>query len=209
MEKAYKNLGYFLILLVPFALLGFYKTYFNQFPSFKDTSTYIHIHAAIASIWVLLLVAQPLLIRKKKYKLHKQLGKISYLLFPLLILSFIPGMIRIFNSDSPTILFFPLSDVIMLIIFYLLAIYHRKNTSKHMRYMIGVAIVFLDPTLGRIGVLLLELSDKVNQNALCIIIYLILTGLILLDRKNGKNYKPYVLILSIWIIHQITFNLIF
>ncbi len=209
MEKAYKNLGYFLILLIPFTFLGFYKTYFNQFPTFQDTSTYIHIHAAIASIWVLLLVAQPLLIRKKKYKLHKQIGKISYLIFPLLILSFIPGMIRIFNSDSPTILFFPLSDIIMLIIFYFLAIYHRKNTSKHMRYMIGVALVFLDPTLGRIGVLLLGLSDKVNQNVLCLTIYLILIGLILLDRKNGKNYRPYLLIFSIWIIHQITFNLIF
>ena len=209
MEKAYKNLGYFLILLIPFTFLGFYTTYFNQFPTFLETSAYIHIHAAIASIWVLLLISQPLLIRKKKYKLHKQLGKISYLVFPLLILSFIPGMIRIFNSDSPTILFFPLSDIIMLIIFYFLAIYHRKNTSKHMRYMIGVVIVFLDPTLGRIGVLLLDLSDKVNQNVLCIIIYLILTRLILLDRKNGKNYKPYVLIFSIWIIHQITFNLIF
>ena len=35
-----------------------------------------------------------------------------------------------------------------------------------MRYRIGVAIVFLDPTLGRIGVLLLDPSDKVNQNLL-------------------------------------------
>ena len=75
--------------------------------------------------------------------------------------------------------------------------------------MIGVALVFLDPTLGRIGVLLLGLSDKVNQNVLCLTIYLILIGLILLDRKNGKNYRPYLLIFSIWIIHQITFNLIF
>ena len=78
-----------------------------------------------------------------------------------------------------------------------------------MRYMIGIALVFLDPTLGRIGVLLLELSDKVNQNALCALIYLILIGLIFLDIKNGKNYRPYLLILSLWIIHQITFNIIF
>ena len=209
MEKAYKNLGFLLILLIPFTFLGFYKTYFNQFPTFEETNTYIHIHATIASIWVLMLIAQPLLIRKKKYKLHKQIGKISYLVFPLLILSFIPGIIRIFNSDSPTILFFPLSDVIMLIILYSLAIYHRKNTPKHMRYMIGIILVFLDPTLGRIGIFWLELSDKVNQNVLCMVIYLILIGLIFLDRKNDRNYKPYLLIISLWIIHQITFNLIF
>ena len=209
MEKAYKNLGYFLILLIPFTLLGFYKTYFNQFPTFQDTSSYIHIHAAIASIWILLLVAQPLLIKKKKYKLHKQIGKISYLVFPLLILSFIPQMISIINSDNPTVLFFPLSDSITLIIFYSLAIYHKRNVSKHMRYMIGAALVFLSPTLGRIGPLLIGLSDTVTQNILYGIIYLILIVLIFYDRKNGRNYKPYVLIFSIWIIHQITFNLIF
>ncbi len=209
MEKAYKNLGYFLILLIPFTFLGFYKTYFYHFPSFEETTTYIHLHAFIASIWVVMLIVQPILIRAKKLKLHKSIGKISYFVFPLLLLSFVPGMIRIFNSDNPSILFFPLSDIIMLLILFLLAIYHKKKTSKHMRYMIGVAMVFLDPTLGRIGVLLLELTDKVNQNVLCILIYLILISLILLDRKNGKDFKPYVLIFSLWLIHQITFNIIF
>ncbi|PCJ82499.1 MAG: hypothetical protein COA49_00065 [Bacteroidetes bacterium] len=209
MEKAYKNLGYFLILLIPFTFLGFYKTYFNQFPTFKETNTFIHIHAAIASIWILMLIAQPLLIRNKKNKLHKKIGKISYILFPLLILSFIPQMIKMVHSDNPAVLFFPLSDCIALIIFYSLAIYHKNTLSKHMRYMIGTAIVFLSPTLGRIGPLWLGISDVINQNAIYGIIYLILIGLIFVDKRNGKKYQPYVLILTVWVIHQITFNLIF
>lgn len=209
MEKTYKYLGYFLILLIPFTFLGFYKTYFNQFPTFKETNTLIHVHAAIASIWILILIAQPLLIRKRKNQLHRKIGKISYILFPLLILSFIPQMIRLFNSDNPIFLFFPLSDCIALVIFYSLAIYHRKNLSKHMRYMIGTAIVFLSPTLGRIGPLLLGVSDVVNQNVIYGIIYFILIGLIFLDKRNGQKYQPYVLILITWVIHQITFNLIF
>ena len=209
MEKTYKNLGYFLILLIPFMFLGFYKTYFNQFPTFQETNTFIHVHAAIASIWILMLIAQPLLIRNRKNQLHRKIGKFSYLLFPLLILSFIPQMIRLINSDNPTFLFFPLSDCIALIIIYALGIYHRQNSSKHMRYMIGTAIIFLSPTLGRIGTVLLELTDVVAQNTLYGIIYLILIGLIFLDIRNGKKYQPYVLILTIWVIHQITFNLIF
>jgi len=78
-----------------------------------------------------------------------------------------------------------------------------------MRYMIGTAIVFLSPTLGRIGPLLLGLSDSVTQNILYGIIYLILIVLIFYDKKNEKKYQPYLLIFSVWIIHQITFNLIF
>lgn len=209
MEKAYKNLGYFLILLIPFTFLGFYKTYFSQFPSFDENITaFVHIHAAIASIWILMLIAQPILIRNRKYKLHKKVGSISYVVFPLLILSFIPQMIKLAHSDTPAFLFYPLSDSILLITFYTLAIYYRKKTPIHMRYMIGTGLVFLSPTLGRIGPLLLGLSDKVTQNILYGIIYCILIGLILLDRKNGKNYRPYLLILGAWIIHLIVFNAI-
>jgi hypothetical protein len=156
-----------------------------------------------------MLIVQPLLIKNRKNELHKRIGKFSYLLFPLLILSFIPQMIRLINSDNPAFLFFPLSDCIALTIFYLLAIYHRKNPSKHMRYMIGTALVFLSPTLGRIGPLWLGVSDVVNQNVIYGIIYLIMIGLIFLDRKSGKDYNPYLLILATWFIHQITFNLIF
>lgn len=210
MEKAYKNLGYILILLIPLTFLAFFKTYFNQFPTFEDNiTTYIHLHAVIASIWILMLIVQPVLIRKRKNHLHKKIGKISYIVFPLLILSFIPQMVRIINSDNPNVLFFPLADSILLTLCYSLAIYHRKNVSKHMRYMIGTAIVFLGPTIGRIGPLILGLSENVTQNSQYGLIYLILIGLILLDRKNGKNFQPYLQILGVWIIHQIVFNVIF
>jgi FtsH-binding integral membrane protein len=210
MEKGYKNLGFILILLIPLTFLGFLKTYFIQIPTFEENITpYIHIHAVIASVWILILIAQPLLIRNRKNKFHKKIGKISYVLFPLLILSFIPQMIRIINSDNPNILFFPLADSLSLTLFYSLAIYHRKNVSKHMRYMIGTALVFLGPTIGRIGPRILGLSENVTQNSQYGLIYLILIGLIIFDRKHQKNYQPYLIILSIWIIHQITFNLIF
>jgi hypothetical protein len=75
--------------------------------------------------------------------------------------------------------------------------------------MIGTAIVFLGPTIGRIGPQILGLSENVTQNSQYGLIYLILFGLIMLDKKHRKNYQPYLMILSTWIIHQITFNLIF
>lgn len=210
MEKAYKNLGYFFILLIPLTFLGFYKTYFNHFPAFEDNiNTFIHIHAIIASIWILMLIVQPLLIRNGKYKWHKQVGKMSYLIFPLLILSFIPQMIRISNSDMPNFLFFPLADSILLTLCYSLAIYYRKNPALHMRYMIGSALVFLGPTIGRIGPLILGIPTSLTQNLLYAIIYLILSGLIYLDYKKAKKFKPYIIIFTTWLIHQIAFNLVF
>lgn len=210
MDKAYKNSGYFMLLLIPLVILGFYKTYFSQFPDFNEKITmFHHLHAAIASVWILTLIIQPLLIRHRRYKIHKMIGKFSYIIFPVLILSFIPMMLRIIYSDHPVNLFFPIADCTLLILFYSLAVYNRKNTPKHMRYMIGAAIVFLGPTFGRIAPNLIGLSNKVSQNTQYGIIYLILIGLILLDRKHSKNFRPYILILIAWGINQITFNILF
>ena len=90
MEKKYKYLGYILLLLIPLTFAGFYKTYIGQFPNFDDNiDSLVHFHAFIASIWIVMLIAQPLLVLNKKLKAHRTIGKISYLVFPLLILSFI------------------------------------------------------------------------------------------------------------------------
>ena len=86
MEKHYKNIGYLILLLIPLTLFGFYKTYFIKFPDFDENiDFYIHLHAFIAFLWVLLLGMQPILIRNQHYNLHRRLGRITYYLFPLLI----------------------------------------------------------------------------------------------------------------------------
>lgn len=36
MEKKYKNLGYFMLLLIPLTIAGFYKTYIGQYPDFNN-----------------------------------------------------------------------------------------------------------------------------------------------------------------------------
>jgi len=60
MEKKYRYLGYVLLLLFPLIFAGFYQTYFRNFP-FADRITYFeHLHAFIATVWVLLLVIQPI-----------------------------------------------------------------------------------------------------------------------------------------------------
>ena len=128
LKKTYKYLGYILVLLIPIAFLAFYKTYFVQFPNFKENiTTYTHLHALISTMWILILILQPILIEKGKWKIHKVIGKVTYILFPILILSFIPLIISMYHSDHPKKIFLPLSDSIMLTLFYFLAIYNKKR----------------------------------------------------------------------------------
>ncbi len=114
MEKSYKYLGYFFLLLIPLTIAGFYKTYIIQFPNFKENITYfIHVHAFIALAWIGILIVQPFLIVNKKFSLHRKVGKISYIVFPLLVLSFVPQIIRTANSANPKNLFFSLADLVL------------------------------------------------------------------------------------------------
>jgi len=194
MEKEYRNIGFVFLLFIPLTFLGFYKTYFVLSPEFVGTvDSYTHIHAFVASIWITILITQPLLIRFKNFKLHRYFGKISYFVFFALILSFIPQMIKEYGKNL-----FPLNasfDIALLILFYTLAIKYKNNVAMHMRYMIAIALIFIGPTLGRIIFFLLELENLGSLHIPYLLVIGILSGLIFWDKKNGRKYKPYLVAL--------------
>jgi len=210
MDKTYKYLGWFFLLLIPLMIAGFYKSYIQPFPDYgKNINTLVHLHAFIATVWILMLIVQPFLIFNKRQALHRKVGKLSYIIFPLLILSFIPQVIKIIRTENINNLFFPLGDGTLLVLFYSLAIYYRKKSSKHMRYMIATALVFLGPSVGRIGPILLGWSELFTQNIQYSIIYSILIGLILYDRKNQRKFQPYLIAIGGFIVHQIVYHIVF
>jgi uncharacterized membrane protein len=200
MEKEYRNIGYLFLLFIPLTFLGFYKTYFVLSPEFTGTvDIYTHIHALVASIWVTILIIQPLLIRYKNFRLHRFLGKISYFIFFALVLSFIPQMIKEYGKGL-----FPLNatfDIVLLMLFYILAIKNKKDVAIHMRYMIAIALIFIGPTLGRIIYFLLELESLASLHIPYLSVIGILFGLIIWDNKNNRKYKPYVVALISFIIY--------
>lgn len=210
MDKTYRYTGYFLLLLIPLIFAGFYKSYFQPFPNFgPNINVLVHLHAFIASVWVLMLIVQPFLIFNKKLALHRKVGKLSYIVFPLLIISFIPQIIKIVRSENIANLFFPLGDGALLIAFYSLAIYYRKQRNKHMQYMIASALVLLGPTVGRIGPNLLGWTELSTQNVEYGIIYSILISLVLYDVRNKRKFQPYLIAIAGFIIHQVVYHFIF
>lgn len=210
MEKAYRNLGYFFLLLIPLAFAGFYKTYLIQFPGFEGIKYgFIHVHAAIATCWLSLTIVQPFLIVNKQLNWHRRLGKLSYLLFPLLILSFVPSIINKLHSEEPRNAFFALGDGSLLVLSYCLAIRYRRKSAPHMRYMISATIVLLGPTVGRILPNLLGFSDLATQNIQFTIIQLILISLLIFDIRRKRNYRPYVVAIIGWCLHQAVFYYLF
>lgn len=202
MEKQYRNIGYIFLLLIPMAVMGFYKSYIIRSPDIDVTiDGYIHLHAAVSSFWILLLLSQPLLIRYNKYRTHRLLGKVSYIVFPLLILTFLPLIARNYQGIASVIN--PVFDVGLLLLFYLLAIKHKKNIAVHMRYMIAIALIFIGPTLARMLFHWTDISEFWGTMVTWGSINVILTGLVIWDKHNQRQYHPYLVALSGFFIYLI------
>ena len=68
MERAYRNLGYFLLALLPIFIAGFWIPYLSEIPAFDPSITPpVHVHAVLLFSWIALLVFQPLAIRYRAF----------------------------------------------------------------------------------------------------------------------------------------------
>jgi uncharacterized membrane protein len=152
----FDRFGLYFCGLIPLVLLGFWKSYFSNF--FGDTNNltgYTHFHASLMMSWVTLLIVQPMLIRRKKFKIHRFLGRFSYLLMPLILVSMLflihkAGNLRPVEERTFVNSLIPLMELFVFGGCYVVAILNRKNTAIHARAMVGTGLALLDPTLMRI-----------------------------------------------------------
>jgi uncharacterized membrane protein len=98
--NVYYNLGYWFLLLIVLVFAGFYPSYFSTF--FEPKSSILHIHFTLMTLWVAMLITQPFLIKYKKLAIHRMLGKISYVLVPLVLASaFFMIRYSYYNTQNP------------------------------------------------------------------------------------------------------------
>jgi hypothetical protein len=198
------------MLMIPLIVAAFFKTYISKFPNFDaNYDKLIHVHAFLASTWVILLIVQPFLVINKKIAAHRLLGKLSYFILPLLVLSFVPGIIKLYNAGQYRFIFYPAADSIVLTILYGMAIYNKKKAPRHMRFMISSSLTLLGPTIGRIFPIWFGAGDVGTQTILYAITFGILLSLVMYDKKNHRKYQPYLVATALFIIHAAIFYILF
>ncbi|HVS91984.1 MAG TPA: hypothetical protein VHE59_08145 [Mucilaginibacter sp.] len=213
MEKGYRKLVYFLLILGILVAFGFYKPYFALFPNFdKNITLLVHIHATALLIWVFIIILQPILILKRKYRIHRILGKFSYFLVPVIVITSI-GVMRkqyieyiaqkITPADSLKALVISFAEIATFSLFYLLAVIHRRNIALHMRYIICTALVLITPSLARVMGYWFDAGQLESYITCFIVSDAILISLILYDRSKRKKYMPYVTALILFLIFHI------
>ena len=218
MERQYKNLGYFLLILVAFVGVGFYKPYFALIPHFDAGITpLVQVHAILLMCFVALLVAQPLLIRYKRRGLHKSLGKFTYFLVPLLVASCVGVVIKEYDEALARTLsvelalrsiFSDAAQLLLLVVFYLLAVVNRRNVPVHMRYMIAVALIVAPAGIARVLGYWFDVPRYASGLVSNAFLDAVLIALILFDRRNRLNYRPYLLVLPLFLLSHAAFALL-
>lgn len=134
METNYRKSGYILLIIIPLVIIGFYPGYFGLFPEFNEhIDALVHLHFLLSVLQIAIIITQPLLILNKRYEWHKLIGKSTFVIFTLWVLSFIPMIVKVIQNEDYDYLVFPIGNMLILTILYILAIKHRETTAKHMR----------------------------------------------------------------------------
>ncbi len=203
----YTNSGVLMFGLLLISIVAFWQSYYTVF---FDSQFYIHFHAFTATLWFFLLIAQPYLIKKRKLDLHRMLGKISYPIAGLVVVSILMLAHDRINTAPESfypiqtyILYLQLSLAFAFTVTYGFAIRYRKTKPIHARFMVATVLTFIDPVLARlINTFTPDLA--INGQWLTFgIINLILIALSIIDRNNRKAKWVYPGLLILYLIIEI------
>lgn len=197
-----RNAVFFFSAFLAAAFVSFWPTYFvriGEIPSWR-----VHAHGALMLAWFLLLIAQAWLIRSQRRPWHRVLGKTSFALVPLIVVSSVvvehASLLRDGAKISTESLFFAYLIVALLLTFvvaFTMAMVHRKNMALHMRYMICTSLAMLDPVFARILAVRFDILYPNGQMITFAMIDGILLWLCYLDRNTRHRAFHTMLVLYV------------
>lgn len=199
----------FAVVIFLAAHIGFYKKYIALFPGFEGVDFVVHYHSTMMFLWLALIVIQPILIAKKYFKAHRIIGRMTYLIAPLLLLS----MVMIVNYkflrtegsvplvDALAGLSVNVPDYFAFAILYSLAIIYKKNTDWHSRFMISTTFVVIGAAFVRILIRNFGIESQTAFGLVAIIADVLCLIFLIADIRTNK-YKPFLIALVILLIEH-------
>ncbi len=207
MERAYRNLGFVLIFLLPIFIAGFWIPYLSEIPHFDQSiTTAVHVHAVLLFCFLTLLIVQPFAIRYKAFSTHRILGKLSNIIVPLALVFSVAMLWKEYHehlADGATLEmarnaeFLSAAQLLLFGTLYGVSIasIRQRDVATHMRYMICITLVLLPAGLARTLGYWFHVRQASSQTACLALIDAVLFALILFDRRRRLAARPYLLVL--------------
>ena len=122
-----------------------------------ERSGWTHFHAVTGTLWLSVLIVQPWAILNGRRELHVWVGRMSYLLAPLVLVGFVGLAHSSMQGKTPQgqavdAYFFYIRLVLVAIFVgcYVMGVLHRKDPEVHSRYMLCTGLTLIDPVVHRI-----------------------------------------------------------
>lgn len=193
--------------LLLIALVAFWPSYLSK--GLAASSSYTHLHAAAATLWILMLIIQPMLIRTRRLELHRMLGRVSYGLATAVVLSVIflahsriQGLEGSAYARQTFVLYLQTFLAFLFAISYVLAILSRRTAALHARFMICTSLTLIDPIFIRLinwSDFQLPVSPFWFTFGLTDVIFLVL---IFLERNKTSGRRVFPIMLAVFAMGQ-------
>lgn len=149
------SVAFLLIVFAGFARSYYLKPYFGTPPALTPL---LHLHGVVFSSWILLLLAQTLLVAAKRTHVHRLLGWGGAALAALMILigtttAVVRAKIVEVPPDSPSPLVFltiPLGDMLVFALLAGAGFYYRRRADAHKRLMLLATVSVLPAAVARL-----------------------------------------------------------
>jgi hypothetical protein len=191
--------------LLALALVAFWPGYLAA-PSL-ELNGWVHLHAASATLWILMLIGQPLAIRSGRRTLHVWLGRSSLLLVPVILVGFVGLAHSSMQGKSPqgqaVDAYFLYIRVVLVTIFmgaYVLGMLNRRRPAVHARYMVCTGLTLVDPVVHRIAQRVMGGADLNYQLLTFGVVCAVLTLLIVTERHAIHGRRVFPLALAAFVI---------
>jgi len=194
--------GALLLLAIP----AFWPTYFS--PPRYEADWHVHVHGIALFSWAILLIVQPALIASGRYGVHRALGKVSYFLAPVIVVSTVLLAHYRLHASEPTFdqLYFLCVQAALMTIFavaYAQAIRWRRSPGLHARYMVCTALAMVDPIVARLIFFNTGIDIPWTQIVTYLLVDAILLALWWRDRRAGMEARVFPAMLTLFVLLEL------
>jgi hypothetical protein len=190
--------GYALLLVL--AAVAFWPGYLAV-PK-RQLGVWVHYHAVTATSWMALLIVQPYLAARGRYRLHRVLGRASLVLATAVLVGFLglahAQLVAASAAEFGVQAYFAYVRLVIVAAFagcYALGVFYRRNTALHARFMFCTGLSVFDPIFHRLAARALHYTDHNYQLFTFGLIAAVLLALIISERRAtaGRHVFPAVL----------------
>lgn len=147
------------LLMIGMVLLGFWPYYARLAAGRLEAHWLVHLHAAVFSGWMALLLLQAWLVFSRRIAIHRQLGRFGIAYACLLIvlgvvMSFAAPALNVMAGrstldESAGFMILPIGDMLLFAGFFAAAVACRRQKELHKRLMVLAAIALVFPAVAR------------------------------------------------------------